>query len=158
MARRLSLALLVASTLGVAISYAAAFLPGGAPRWAPWLLALAVPAMMVAMMVLGAVRPGRRLGGLALPLALTFVLVAGGLALALALPPERAGDPLWLGLPRRAAVLIYGVGLLPMLVLPIAYARTFDSHTLSEADLAEVRARCRELAEREAERGAAPRR
>ena len=48
--------------------------------------------------------------------------------------------PLWLGLPPRAAVVLYVIGFLPVLVLPLAYALTFDALTLSEADLARARA------------------
>jgi hypothetical protein len=53
------------------------------------------------------------------------VLLAFGLALLL--PADEApGAALWLGLPRRAALVLYGAGLLPALVLPLAYALTFD--------------------------------
>jgi hypothetical protein len=46
---------------------------------------------------------------------------------------------LWLGLPARAAVVIYGVGLLPIIVLPVAYAMTFETLTLSADDVERVR-------------------
>jgi hypothetical protein len=46
---------------------------------------------------------------------------------------------LWLGLPRRAAILVYGIGLLPALVLPICYALGFESAVLSGADLEKLR-------------------
>jgi hypothetical protein len=52
---------------------------------------------------------------------------------------------LWLGLPRGAAIILYIVGLVPMAVLPIAYALTFDRTTLSEAELDELRRRLRAL-------------
>jgi len=55
------------------------------------------------------------------------------------MPPETATSPLWLGLPFRAAVVLYGIGILPLFVLPFAYALTFESLTLSEADLERVR-------------------
>jgi hypothetical protein len=35
---------------------------------------------------------------------------------------------------------IYGVGLLPIIVLPVAYALTFETLTLSAEDLEQVRA------------------
>jgi hypothetical protein len=60
--------------------------------------------------------------------------------LALALPPETEGAALWLGLPRRAALVLYGIGLLPVAILPVAYARTFDSLTLRPEDLERIRA------------------
>ena len=74
------------------------------------------------------------------PILLVFVLVGGGFLLALLLPPDTVNGPYWLGLPRRAAVVLYGVGLLPLFVLPLAYAFTFDALTLSDEDLARVRA------------------
>jgi hypothetical protein len=140
MNQRIALGLLVASALVIAAAYASAFLPAGAPMWAAWLLAFGTATMLLATTMLGAlrshvVRPGR----LAFPFAFTWVVVFGGFALALLLPAESATGPLWLGLPRRAAVILFGIGLLPMLVLPVAYARTFDDMTLSEADLQRVR-------------------
>jgi hypothetical protein len=39
--------------------------------------------------------------------------------------------------------MVYGVGLLPALVLPLAYARRFDAATLSADDLARLRAAAR---------------
>lgn len=145
--QRLSVGALALSTAAIAVAYGAAFLPGGAPPWAAWLLAMAIATCMVAFMALGAARPGRGVGRLRPALAAVFVIVAGCFALALSLPPERIGDALWLGLPRRAAVLLYGIGLLPLLVLPLAYARTFEEQTLSEADLERVRAAVRALRE-----------
>lgn len=140
MQRQTALAALTLSTLIIAVAYAAAFLPGGAPRWAPWLVALGTATMLAALMLLGTARRGTPLGPLAWPIAFTFVVVAGALSLALTLPHETAGMPLWGGLPPRAAVVLYGIGLLPALVLPLAYALTFDAQTLSEEDLARVRA------------------
>jgi hypothetical protein len=55
---------------------------------------------------------------------------------------------LWLGLPARAAVVIYGIGLLPIVVLPVAYALTFDTQTLSADDVERVRAMGKENRER----------
>jgi hypothetical protein len=65
--------------------------------------------------------------------------VAGGFAAALVLQTPGESPRLFLGLPAGAAVVLIGIGLLPLLVLPIAYALTFEDMTLSEADLARVR-------------------
>jgi len=51
---------------------------------------------------------------------------------------------------------LIGIGLLPLLVLPLAYALTFDEMTLSEADLARVRDAARALAPGAAPAGSAP--
>ena len=91
-------------------------------------------------MVLGATRGSKGIGRLKLPFLFVFVVLASGFCLALGLPiTEAAGTPLLLGLPVRAAIVIYGIGLLPIVVLPVAYALTFDTQTLSEEDIARVR-------------------
>ena len=139
MAKRLALALLVLAALSIAAAYATAFLPGGAPAWAAWPMALGIPAALVAVMVLGAAREGR-VGRLAIPFAFSGLVLAGGFGLALALPATEApGAPLYLGLPLRAAIILYGIGLFPIVVLPIAYALTFGEQTLPAADVERVR-------------------
>lgn len=146
MSKRSALAGLVLSTLLIAAGYASAFLPGDPPAWAPWALAMGTAAIMVSSMALGAARRGG-IGRLALPFAATFLVLAGGFGAALALPPTDPADPtLWLGLPPRAAIVLYGIGLLPLFFLPLAYALTFDEMTLGEADLARVRDAARALA------------
>ncbi len=144
MARRYALTALVLSTLAIAAAYASAFLPGGAPRWAAWLMAGGTAVMMVAAMALGAARGGS-VGRLKVPFAIVLAILAGGFAYALLLPAPKPGDALFLGLPAGAAVILLGVGLLPLLVLPLSYALTFEEMTLSEADLARVREEAKAL-------------
>ena len=140
MTRRIALACLFLAALAIAASYAAAFLPGGAPPAAAWGMALGVPAAIVAVMVLGAVRRDASLGRLAWPFAFVGLALALGFGLALALPAdEAAGARLYLGLPLRAAVVLYGIGLMPIAVLPVAYALTFGAQTLSQSDIDRVR-------------------
>lgn len=93
--------------------------------------AAAIVVNLLAFMALGG--PGRR--GRAFLASLGFIL-AGGFALLLTLPPVDAEAPaFWLGLPPRAAVAIYGLGLLPILLVPLAYAWTFrDPRTDDSAD------------------------
>ena len=141
MLARLALPGFVLAIIAIAVAYGSAFLPGGAPAWAPWAMALGTALSMASVMALGASRHGRPLGALGWVFAATFLLVAGGFSLALGLPADIASEPIWLGLPRRAAILVYGIGLLPVFLLPIAYALTFDRMTLSEADLSAFRAR-----------------
>jgi hypothetical protein len=144
--RRVTRVALVVSILGIAVAYAAAFFPGGAPPWAPWLLALGIPLAIGAIMILGATRGRRGIGPLAIPFAFVVLTLALGFCAALALPAsETANSDLWLGLPARAAIVIYGVGLLPTIVLPIAYALTFESQTLTAQDVERVRALAREI-------------
>jgi amino acid transporter len=125
----------------IAIGYVSAFFPGGTPTWAPWLLALGIPAALGAIMILGAARGRRGIGPLKYPFAFVVAVLVIGFGAALALPAtESPLSRLWLGLPARAAIVIYGIGLLPIIVLPVAYALTFEAHTLSAEDVEKVRA------------------
>lgn len=131
---------LTLSTIAIAIGYASAFSKGGTPSWAPWFLAIGIPGALGAIMTLGATRGNKGLGPLKIPFLFVFFVLALGFCLALGLPANEAkGAPLLLGLPVRAAIVIYGIGLLPIVVLPVAYAITFGTQTLSEEDIARVR-------------------
>ncbi|HEX7596444.1 MAG TPA: hypothetical protein VF387_08805 [Gemmatimonadaceae bacterium] len=143
--RRAALVTLFAGVAAIALGYAAAFAPHGTPTWAPWLLALGIPAALGAIMILGATRGGRGVGRLKIPFAFVILMLVIGFGAALALPAtEGPLSKLWLGLPARAAIVIYGIGLLPIFVLPVAYALTFETQTLSADDLELVRKLARE--------------
>lgn len=145
--RRAARFALVLAICAIAGAYAAAFIPGGVPPWAPWLLGIGIPAALGAIMILGAARGSAGIGKLKLPFAFVFIVLASGFCLALGLPAtEGPNTALWLGLPHRAAIVIYGIGLLPIVVLPVAYALTFDTQTLNESDIERVRELARELA------------
>ena len=152
---RVAVGALALGTLAIAVAYASAFRDGGAPGWAAWAMALGVPLDLVATMILGASRRGRLPASTLAAFALVGVMLAGGFALALALPADLgAAEPLWLGLPRRAAVIVYGVGLLPVIVLPVVYALTFDAQTLTPEDQARVEAAGRARTQQQRERAA----
>lgn len=151
MARRNSLLALLAGTAAIAAAYASAFLPGDPPVWAGWAMALGIPCCLLAIMVLGAVRGREPIGKLTYPFAFSALVLTAGFGLALGLPAnEAAGVPLYLGLPLRASVVLYGIGLLPIVVLPIAYALTFDAQTLDPRDLERVRRAGEEWARKQA--------
>ncbi len=138
--RRAARVTLVLAICAIAVGYAAAFNPGGAPAWAPWMLAIGIPAALGGIMALGAARGRAGIGKLKFPFAFVFVVLTAGFCLALGLPAnESTESSLWLGLPARAAIIIYVVGLLPIVVLPVAYALTFDTQTLSQSDIDRVR-------------------
>ncbi len=150
--RSAALIALFAGIFAIAIGYAAAFRRAGTPAWAPWLLALGIPISLGAIMILGAARGRKGIGPLKLPFLFVVAVLAIGFCAALALPAtESPLSKLWLGLPARAAVVIYGIGLLPIVVLPVAYALTFETQTLSAEDVERVRA----LAEENRARSAA---
>ena len=145
MTKRLALLALFAAIVAIAMGYAAAFSKGGAPVWAAWMLALGIPVALGAIMILGAARGTRGIGPLKFAFAFVILILVIGFGAALALPAaEGPLSKLWLGLPARAAIVIYGVGLLPIIVLPVAYAMTFERLTLTADDLLRVRAVARE--------------
>ena len=131
------------STLAIGAAYLSAFARGGAPPWAGWLFAAGVTGALVAALALGAMRPDGGLGRLVGPFMLATVLLGAGFIAVFALPDGGAAEPLLLGLPRRAAIVLYGIGLLPTLVLPVAYALTFAGQTLRPEDLERVLATAR---------------
>lgn len=142
--KRHALAAIVVSTCLIAAAYASAFMAGGAPRWAGWLFAAGTTGALLATLVLGAARRDGGLGRLAIPFAIMVVLLGGGFLAVFMLPADLgAAEPLVLGLPRRAAVVLYVIGLLPTLVLPVAYALTFADQTLRPEDMARVLAAAR---------------
>src|SRR5687768_12519939 len=125
----------------IGAAYAVAVASGSTPSWSSWIMAGAASFALVSTLALGAARsdqPQAGLRRLLLPFGAVLVIMLGAFAAALLL--SAAGEPLLLGLPRRAAIVLYGVGLLPALILPIAYALTFDDLTLTEADIDRVRA------------------
>ena len=143
--RRAALVALFFGISAIASGYLAAFSAAGTPTWAAWLLALGIPIALSAIMILGAARGRRGIGRLTIPFAFVVAVLVIGFGAALALPAtEGPLSTLWLGLPARAAIVIYGVGLLPIVVLPIAYALTFETQTLNAEDVEKVRALGRE--------------
>lgn len=145
MVRRYALAVIFVSMLAIAGGYASAFLPGGPPPIAAWVFALATAAMMVAVLVLGAARRNAPLGKLVWVFVFCFVALAGGFGLALKAPAVTPDAKLFMGLPAGAAVILFVVGLLPLLVLPVAYAITFDKTTLNTEELEQLRAQLEEM-------------
>jgi hypothetical protein len=142
MTRTIAIVALVISTVMIAAAYGSALVGAPGPAaWAPWMFALGVPGAIVAIMVLGAAR-GRAggVGRLIAPMLFVGLALTLGFGLALGLPAtEGPASRLVLGLPLRAAVIMYGIGLMPIVVLPVAYALTFSTQTLNAADIERVR-------------------
>lgn len=139
MTKRVAIWATVLATCSIALAYGSAFVEGGT-RWGVWCMIVGLATMIVALMALGVARRDGGVGRLALPLAFTFVVIVGGFASALLLPGDDAASRVVLGLPLRAALVLYGVGMLPILILPLSYALTFDDMTLSEDDLKRAQA------------------
>ena len=141
MTKRLAISGLVISTTAIVAAYALAFIQGAATDAGAMLMVFGIATMAVSLMTLGAVRTGEKLGVLAFAFVFVFVVLMIGFTLALLLPAgDNAATRLFLGLPPRAAILVYGIGVLPVLVLPLIYAATFEERTLSEEDLDRIKA------------------
>lgn len=131
---------LVASIAAVGLAYGGVLAAGASPGWAPAAVVVGNAGSVVSVMVLATSRGEDGVGRLAWPFAFVFVVLVLGFGAALAMPPaEGAGTGLWLGLPPRAAVVLYGVGLTTVLVVPAAYALTFDELALTDEDWRRVR-------------------
>jgi len=138
--KKIARLVITVATGAIAVAYGSAFMPNGAPVWAPWLLALGIPGALGGVMVLGAARERGGVGRLAIPFAFVIVTLTVGFCLALGLPANEGPDStLFLGLPLRAAIVVYGIGLLPIIVLPVAYALTFETQTLNAEDVERVK-------------------
>jgi hypothetical protein len=145
--KRLAVSALTASTAAIIAAYLVAFLPGNTGRLSAMLMILGLATMAVSLMTLGGVREGDRFGLLGVAFAFVFVVFVLGFGIPLLMPAtESATAPLWLGLPPRAAIIVYGVGFLPVFVLPFVYARTFEQRTLKPEDLERIRSVAKENA------------
>lgn len=132
--------LLFVSITAIAVAYVAALVTRGASTLAPWIAAIAIPLALTAIMILGAVRGDKGIGRLGTPFGFVALILIVGFLAALILPAtESPASSLWLGLPARAAIVIYGIGVLPIIVLPVAYALTFETQTLTADDVERVR-------------------
>lgn len=131
------LAAVVLGAMLVLAGYGFAFFPSVSPV-APWLLVCGIAMLLASLLWLGiateSLAGGR--GRMAIVLGLFLVLMGG---LGGALLPGVAQDRLILGLPRRAALLLYGVGLAPGLLFGLAFAAGFDRLVLDRAGLETLR-------------------
>lgn len=141
MTKRLAISGIVAATTSIVAAYALAFIQGAATNAGAMLMVFGIATMAVSLMALGAVRTGEKIGVLAFAFAFVFAVLIIGFTLALLLPAgDNAATRLFFGLPPRAAIVVYGIGVLPVLVLPLIYAATFEERTLSEDDLERIKA------------------
>ena len=146
--RRLALAAQATGVVCIALAYGTAWRVAGTPAWGVWLMISGTALLMSGMLGLSALRSGvtaRRAGSIALVL---FVVLVLGFGLPMVLAPETAAGPLFLGLPLRAAIEIYGVGLLPALILPLLFAAEFRDRGLDQASLDQLREECERLRQR----------
>jgi hypothetical protein len=104
-----------------------------------WLAAIGIATSLAGSLAVGALRDGRLSGHAALATIALLVIPLAGFGAAMLLPPESATGPLLLGLPRRAALVLFGIGVFPLLILPFAYAHDRHAAPLDASALAELR-------------------
>lgn len=131
---------IVAGLLAVALAYAALLLDLTAisASIAPLLLAFGASAVLAGMLALASRRPSGTPRALRATVRLAFVATFGGLVYALLAPAPTADGPLFLGLPRVTAIMLLVTGLIPLVVLPIAYARAFEKDVLGADEITRV--------------------
>ncbi len=134
------IALIAVSSLVLVLGYAAAWWPGGAPRWVAVSFALATVAQLAAFCLLGARRRDGRTGAVAPGVIAAGVLVAVAFVTAIVAPDPGAAEPLLGGLPRRTAIVLYGIGIAPLAILATVFVRTFDAWAPTDEDVARLRA------------------
>jgi hypothetical protein len=142
---RLALAGVVSGLLLIALAYASAWLPGGAPLSASWAMVVGTALLLSSMMALGGIRRGRSWRRVVAAAAFLFGVLVACFGAALLLPAEAATGPYLFGLPLRAAIILLGVGIVPVLVLPLAFAADFADTGLDETSLARLRSECARL-------------
>ena len=131
---------LVLGALLVLLAYGSAWF--GAPTWGVWCMIVGSALCMASATAMGAANSHVRPARVAMAAGFLFVVIAAGFGVPLLLAPDAVDAPLVLGLPLRVAIEFYGIGLLPVFMMPVLFAIEFKSDGLDEAALAELRDRC----------------
>jgi len=137
MAKRMALSVLAISSPVILLTF---FWRSAAGEVLFSLLAVIFP---VALIVLGA-QKGGRLGPLFVPLAVVLLELVAGVVAMLALRGRVLDGPWLWGLPLATAIQVYGLFLLPLLVVALSYALSFERYGLRAEDLEELRRRFRQ--------------
>ncbi|MEM1179804.1 MAG: hypothetical protein AAGM22_15765 [Acidobacteriota bacterium] len=117
----------------------------------PGLFAAVAAVFPVALMAVGAAGRDGRLGRAALPIAALLLMLQLVMVGLFAYRGGVADGPWWGGLPAAAAVQLYGLFLLPLVVSSLGYAWAFERHGLRQEDLDELRRRFPESLDVDAE-------
>jgi len=120
---------LVVGLLGIVGAYAGVLLGLTSPL-APMAMAIGSTAVLAGIAQLAIVRRGRATPRLARTVRWVFGAMGCGFVGVLLMPAPVAGGPLLFGLPRATAILLLVTGALPLLALPVAYARAFDDEVM----------------------------
>jgi hypothetical protein len=135
----------VGGLLAQVAAYTLAMMSGPEVAAIPWLGITGIAATMSGTLVIGALRQDRLSLHAAIAAAVLLLVPLAAFSAVLLLPQETASGPLLLGLPRRAAIVLFGIGVLPVFLLPVAYARDNSAASLSAESLAELRSEAARL-------------
>lgn len=104
----------------------------------PLLFGAGIVFFTVATIAIGALKRGS-LGPLRVPLVGLLMLLLISITAVVAMPADTDPSRLILGLPPRVALTLFGVWLAPLPIALLSYLLTFDSFTLTEGDLDQLR-------------------
>jgi hypothetical protein len=135
-----AVALIALSAATLLLGYVALWWPGGPPRAVHVAMAVAVVTQLTAFVLLGARRRDGRIGAAWVAVGALVVLVGGVLVTVIVSADAGAAEPLLGGLPRRAGLVLYGVGMAPLLLVAGSFARSFDAWVPTEAEVEQLRA------------------
>jgi hypothetical protein len=107
-----------------------------------WFTILGLAGTLSGTLFLGVANRAALSGPMVFAVVALFFIPVLGFGAALLLPAESLADPLILGLPRRAAVVLLGVGLMPVLIFPALYARDGADNALTPERMEEIRREC----------------
>ena len=123
-ATTIGIGLLTAGMGAIGAAYVAAVAGATAP-WVPFALIAGAASTSVSLFVLGAATRRVRSGAVNVSLAALGLLLVAAFGAAGFLAPDAPAAPLVLGLPRRLAIVFYGIGLVPTVGLPLLFGLTF---------------------------------
>ncbi len=123
----ISLRVLSVGALAVLAAYAMSFL--GPSDVAPWLLASGATLVLTGLGLLGA---GERAPRLAAAVLVACAFTFAGFATALVQAPHAVDGPLLFGLPRATTLMLLLTGVVPLVLLPLAYAAVFRREVQSD--------------------------
>ena len=126
--------------LAILVAYASAWF--GIPTWGAWSMIVGSALCMSGATAMGAANSHVRPARVAIAASFLFVVIVVGFGAPFFWPVVSPETPLMFGLPLPVAIELFGVGLLPIMVLPILFAVEFKADGLDDVALAELRRRC----------------
>jgi len=131
---------IILAVLLILTGYGLAFGDEATARFGAVALAAGNALLAPAAMALGAPSHGRWARVIRIALWGTGLLLFSAVVVALAMPAAGPEAVLLLGFPRRVSIVLYGAGVLPLLILPALFAMSFDGSAFEPGRVDRVRA------------------